>query len=246
MWLCYLDESGNTGRRLDDADQPVHWIVAVLVSESNALAFADALTSIRREALPPLAGRSELHGSELYSGTGPWAGVEPDRRIATYRSALTLLGEYGCGVAFASIDKPRLAAKYPNPDSPHLLALQFLIEKLDIFFAGQTDPLRQRGLLIADETHEHELFAIDLVARMQEHGFGQVAGRTLTRVVDTVHFVRSETNAGVQLADLVAYLVNRRSRVLPGSTHPADIAITEMYWEHVAPHVRTYRSTWPS
>lgn len=33
MLICYLDESGNTGRRLDDPDQPIHLIAAVLVRE---------------------------------------------------------------------------------------------------------------------------------------------------------------------------------------------------------------------
>ena len=35
MWLSYLDESGNTGSNLDDPDQPVHLIAAVMVPEDQ-------------------------------------------------------------------------------------------------------------------------------------------------------------------------------------------------------------------
>ena len=69
----------------------------------------------------------------------------------------------------------------------------------------------------------------------------------LTQVLDTVHFVDSKKSRGVQLADLVAYALNRNNRSrkkAPPSR--GDLAIQRMVEEHVHPVVRTYRSTWPS
>jgi len=245
VWLAYIDESGNTGRRLDDPDQPVHWLVAVLVPEENVLDLThavEALVSMKRtDGLVP-----ELHGSALFGGDGPWAGVRPIDRVVIYGSALGLLAQHDCVVAYASIDKRKLTPGTTASTTPHLLALQFLVEKLDAFLVQQQDPLRQRALLVADETQEHEAFAIGVVAAMQARGEGVVPGRLISRVIDTVHFVRSEDNRGVQLADLVAYALNRIDRVKWRPTRPGDVALMQMLSEHVNPLVRTYRSRWPT
>ena len=243
MWLIYLDESGNTGRRLDDLDQPTHWLVAVAVPEGNVIELSRSLDALLGRWLPGVD--AELHGEALYSGSGPWKGFPPATRIDVYREALGHLDTSGSFVAYASIDKVQLARRYQNPDSPHLLAFQFLVEKLEQHLRSRISPLEQRGLLIADQTHEHEAFAIEILASLQRSGQGVVRGLQLDRIIDTVHFVRSETNRGVQLADLVAYLLNRSRRISPDSVRPADVAVSAMMSELITPHVRTYRADWP-
>ena len=149
-------------------------------------------------------------------------------------------------MAHASINKTKLTPGTTQRTTPHLLALQFLVEKLDAYLVAQVDPMRHRALLVADETQEHEAFAIGVVAGMQASGTGVVAGRVIDRVIDTVHFVRSEDNRGVQLADLVAYALNRVNRAGWQPTKPGDQALMDMLRAHVMPLVRTYRSTWPT
>lgn len=80
MWLCYIDESGNTGRRLDDPDQPIHWMAAVLVPETKVLELTNALDRIIGDALPGNPS-AELHAVQLHSGDGPW---ESAQRIASW------------------------------------------------------------------------------------------------------------------------------------------------------------------
>jgi hypothetical protein len=200
MWLACVDESGNTGRRLDDPDQPIHCLAAV--PEDRVIPITHAveaqLSQRRANGLLP-----ELHGAELFSGDGPWCGVAPGERVAIYEEALALLPVHDCVVAYASIDKTKLTPGTTQRTTPHLLALQFLVEKIDAYLVAQPDQMRQRALLVADETQEHESFAIGVVAGMQASGTGVVAGRVIDRVIDTVHFVRSHDNRYVQLGDLV-------------------------------------------
>ncbi|GIG29496.1 DUF3800 domain-containing protein [Cellulomonas marina] len=243
MFLTYLDESGNTGSRLDDPDQPVHWLVAVLVPEEQVLPLAAAVDAVVAAHVPQ-DPRRELHGAELFGGDKRWRGVPPGTRLEVYEEALRLLQAHGCAVAHASVDKRRLAARHLRPHPPHLLALQFLVEKLDGYLAYQRDPLRQRALLVADETNEHEAFALDMVKGLQATGAGVVAGRQLRHIVDTVHFVRSETNRGVQLADLAAYGLARAERVRD-SMSAGNVALVRLVDEYVLPQVRTYRMRWP-
>lgn len=48
---------------------------------------------------------------------------------------------------------------------------------------------------------------------MQDWGWGgEVPGRQLKTITDSLHFVSSHDSAGVQMADLVAYVIQRRRR----------------------------------
>lgn len=188
----------------------------------------------------------ELRGTDLFSGRGPWKGVFPSERIDTYRRALALLGQHGAFVAHASIDKwALLQSASSKPKMPHLLALRFLAEEIESYLHLQLDPLKQRTLLIADETHEHEAYAHGLVTQMQAGNPSSDGGPTLTRIVDRVHFVQSETSPGVQLADLAAFVLTRRKRLAASSPRPSDMAITRLA-EIVDRRVVASRDTWPS
>lgn len=243
MYLAYLDESGNTGRKLDDPDQPVHWLVSVLVPEDRAIDLMLALDEIVRRHIPDDPKR-ELHGAELFGGDKGWKGVAPATRLAVYEEALAALATHDCSIAHSSIDKVKLQS-WKIHASPHLIALHLLMEKIDGLARGQSDPLRQRVLLVADETTEHEAFALDLLADLQRSGVGVFAGRRISNIVDTVHFVRSETNRGVQAADLVAYALCRLGNGRWKSSKPGDQALASMVRTHVNDLIRTYRQRWP-
>lgn len=69
MLICYMDESGNTGRRLDDPDQPFHTIAAIVVREDRVREMTDRLNSLASQA-PTGDHLVEYHGIELV----PWDG----------------------------------------------------------------------------------------------------------------------------------------------------------------------------
>jgi hypothetical protein len=83
-----------------------------------------------------------------------------------------------------------------------------------------------------------------VVADTQQWGTGEVPSRPLATIIDSLHFVRSHASPGVQIADLAAYVIERR-RPTPTEPHPdADAAMARMgslVWDHT----RTWRQTWP-
>lgn len=244
VWLSYLDESGNTGGNLEDPDQPFHLIAAVMVPEEQVQALSAAFHHLPAFAEEPRLIR-ELRGADLHSGKGPWKRFSPSERIETYREALALLGRHGAFVAHASIDKWALRQSVSSePKMPHLLALRYLAEEIESYLMEQQDPLKQRTLLIADETDEHEAYAHGLVARMQVRKPSLAGGPTLTRIVDQVHFVQSETSPGVQLADLAAFVLTRRKRLPAWSLRPSDVAVRRLA-RIVDGRVVAFRDTWP-
>ena len=132
----------------------------------------------------------------------------------------------------------KLSARYGGgaDGNAYLLALQFLLEKID---AGH----RGNKILIADEAKEHQLRAIKMVADLQVWGGGEVPGRELKTVIDSMHFVSSHASPGVQLADLVAYALQRKWN--GWDSHPdAQTAITEIATT-VGNHASTWREAWP-
>ena len=246
MLICYLDESGNTGRRRDDPDQPIHYLAAVIVREDRIREMGDRLHALA-DAAPTDEALVEYHGDELFHGSGPWQGVPPRLRVSEYAKALSVLSAVGAGVAHASINKPLLVGDH----NPHLLALQFLTEKIELWLRSQTDEMCQRALLVADHSHEHDQYAFDLIQRMQVTG-GPVGGHrglnvSLDHIVDGVYFAHSERSWGIQLADMVAFVLNRSERIKRSPGDPrSDRAIRVLTREHIWPQLETWRELWPS
>lgn len=249
MLFCYLDESGNTGSRLDDPVQPYHYLVAVMVREDKVLLLSERLDDLAAQA-PTTRELVEYHGQEMFSGEGPWEGVEPHVRVDEYAKALSVISEVGAYIAHASINKPALAERGPWM-SPHLYALQFLTEKIEAWVSSRSDPLCQMALLVADQNHQEEQYAFELIREMNRSGgpIGASIGiATATEhVVDSVYFTPSERSRGIQLADLVAFILNRRDRDLEASSSGQSVrAVKRMNMTLIAPQVATWRERWPS
>lgn len=249
MWLCYVDECGNTGLKLDDARQPYHLLVAVAVPEDQVQALTRAVHDLVDDALEdkwgfPPSPRPELHAVDLWGGRAPWTELDTDQRNELYRQALYLLEPHEACVFIVAIDKAKLMTRYTRPQSPHLLALQFLTERIDDWLLRQQDPLRQRAILVADETKEHERPSIALLGKMQRVGPPIGRGGALKRIVDTVHFVRSGDNAGVQLADIVAYAVHRALKAPGTPTKNGDIVVMAFWNTIIKPRVAD-KYLWP-
>lgn len=249
MLFCYLDESGNTGSRLDDPDQPYHYLVAVMVREDKVSMLSERLDGLAANA-PTTAELVEYHGQQMFAGKGPWQGVVPQVRINEYAKALAVIAEVDAHIAYASINKHALAERGAWI-SPHLYALQFLTEKIEAWVKPKNDPLCQLALLVADENHQEEQYAFELIREMHRSGgpIGAAIGlaRTTEHIVDSVYFAPSERSRGIQLADLVAFILNRRDRYLETSDKSASAQeVIRLLTTYISPRVATWRERWPS
>lgn len=236
MQFVYIDETGSTGP--GGAKQPFLTLVAAIVREDRVQPLADGLDQVAWKHLQWLPADLEFHGHEIWGGQKHWEGKTYDELIAAYEDAIALLDSCDVDVAYSSIDKARLTARYAGAadKNAYLLALQFLLEKVDSFTSGLK-------VLVADEAKEHQLRAIRMVRDLQKWGGGEVPGRQLKTVIDSLHFVSSHASPGVQMADLVAYVLQRKRR---GEKHPnAQAALDRMYYA-VQARTRTWREPWPS
>ena len=234
--LVYIDETGSVGRGA--RTQPLLTLAAVLVCEDNVQPLAEAFRNVARKHLKRLPAGFELHGCQIWQGTGCWAALPHAGRIAVYEDAITVLDDLDIDVSYASIHKERLHKRHEGTvdGNAYLLALQFLLEKID---TG-----RRNKILIADEQKEHQLRAVKMVADLQEWGGGEVPGVKLKTVIDSMHFVSSHASPGVQLADLVAYALQRRWN--KWDRHPDAMAAIDRITNVIYEHRRTWREPWPA
>jgi hypothetical protein len=234
--VVYIDETGSVGR--GGRSQPYLTVVAVLVSEHRVRSLGEAMRKMAVHHLGALPHDFEFHGHEIWNGTGPWAGKRPPELIAAYDEVIDLLQQLDLSVAHSSIDKALLHDRYDGMAdmNAYRLALQFLLEKIDLLDT-------QNKIIVADEAKEQQFRAIEMVADMQQWGTGEVPGRTLNTVIDSLHFVQSCASPGVQMADLVAYVLQRSRRMSEG--HPdATVALSRLR-DLVTDRTVTWREPWP-
>ena len=70
MRFAYMDESGNTGRNLDDSMQTIHLILSAVIDESRVGVLHEKMREIARRHCPGDCREAsfEFHGPDLYSG----------------------------------------------------------------------------------------------------------------------------------------------------------------------------------
>ena len=235
--FVYLDETGSVGKGA--ANQPLLRLVAAIVDESQVIPLGQSMKQIARAHLGGRPAGFEFHGQEMWHAKGCWEGKSPQELLAAYHAVLMLLDGHDVDIAHSAIDKGKLNKKYSGmaDENAYLLALQFLLEKIDLNMGAGLK------IVVADEARQEQLKAINMVADMQEWGSGVVPGRRLDRVVDSLHFVRSDASPGVQMADMVAFAMQRYQR---GKDHPDALKALAQFNGLIAERVRTYRMVWPS
>jgi len=235
MWFAYMDEAGNTGRNLADAAQPIHLLLTLMIDEAHVAAVHEQIRDIARRRCPDRCTQPgfEFHGQQLFAGSGPFARMPPATRIDIYGEILDCIGKAAARVVIRGVHKPRLAARYPNPFHPHDIALMFTIESVERM-ARDHDC---RVLLVADEAREAEDAALRDLASYQQLGtsWGWKTER-IEHIIDTIHFVRSETNPAIQLTDCAAFIAARQRKVDAGKVKPNQ-AVTGLWKTHILPHV---------
>jgi hypothetical protein len=162
MRFAYMDETGNTGRRFDDRDQPIHMILTLVVDEARVTDLHEHIREVGRRHCPDDCEKAEFefHGGDLFSGGVPFGTHSPGERVAIYDEVLRGIELVEAEIIVRGVHKAGLERRYPHPYHPHDVALMFTIESIERL-ARELDC---NVLLVADEAKEVEDAALrDLV-----------------------------------------------------------------------------------
>ena len=72
MRFAYMDEAGNTGRRCDDPNQPVHLILSLVIDETKITGVHEHIRDVGRRQCPDTCKDDsfEFHGADLFAARG--------------------------------------------------------------------------------------------------------------------------------------------------------------------------------
>ena len=214
MHFFYLDESGDTGTNLLDAEQPIFVLGGVSVADKKWNNTKEALDRIVSEYFAAsIPADFELHACELLSpsGEGPFSGHDIGRRLGLVRSLLTLIEDLGHGVHYFAVEKSKAttatcgyAASF-DLNNPYLPSFDYLVTLINWHVKeglGQS----ARGMLVLDEKPEHH-GAIESI--IHERRFSGAASHRIKWIVEFSYPVDSRKNPMIQLSDLVALCIRR-------------------------------------
>lgn len=236
MHFFYLDESGDTGANLADAQQPVFVLGGVNLRDEGWNTTYAALSDLLNDyfgGAPPAA--FELHGCELLSpnGEGPFAGHLIERRLQLVRDLLSVIESRKHHVHYIAIDKSKLAAALAinvaalptHASTPYTLAYDYMITEIDHRVSeglGRT----ARGMLIIDKKDEHTHAIAEITQRRR---FGSPVACRTRWIAEFSYPLDSTRNLLVQLSDLVI-LCLRRFFEIEGGYKPDTPAVVRQFY----------------
>jgi len=247
MRFAYMDEAGNTGRKLDEPAQPIHLILSLIIDETKIAMVHEHVREVGRQRCPTTcsAPKFESHGADLFAGRGPFSEMLPEARIEIFDDVLRGVEIGEADIVIRGVEKAGLERRYATPYHPHDIALMFSIESIERL-------ARECGcriLLVADEAKEIEDAALRDLANYQELGTSWGWNpEQIDQIVDTIHFVPSHSNGAIQLADCATYIAARVRKIRAGIV-PADRSAdaVENLWEtRIAPHIHQNEVWYPA
>lgn len=230
MWLCYVDESGDSG--YVGSRTGGFALGCVLVKDTSWLPALDDLISFRRFLRKNfgLPARAEIKASYLLHNKGPFRklGLGDAARLRIYSMALGLLPKLadGQGIRVFSVmvvksEMQRLG----KTDDPARVAWEIAIERLERFSWYEKDMC----LVFPDEGNYDMIRGIIREKRrfnnVPSHYGTSALSRPASFVLEDPSARRSEESYFIQMADLVAYAAYRA--VFPGKVFAGT------YWDRI-------------
>lgn len=208
MHLIYIDESGDTGLNLKDAQQPVFLLCALPVLETQwHLLEADFLAVVAEFFEGAVPAGFELHTTDLKSRRGFFKGCTAERTFRFRDRIFDLLERFELQARYMRILKreyDRFCHKHYGGGihiEPYLMALPFLCRDVDRFLAEQ----RTRGILIFDE---HRI-ASDIDRSLWTLRLDGDSSLRTERIVEKGFSIESKLSVPLQLADFLAYYLRK-------------------------------------
>jgi Protein of unknown function (DUF3800) len=210
MYLIYIDESGDTGLRLNDPQQPVFLMAALAMEENQWAEFEDVLLPVVKEHFNgEIPVGFELHATDLVNRR---MSFKTFTRQETYdfRDDILKLVEkfFAKKIFYMSIDKKRfdVFCREQYGDGvriqPYIMALPFICMNIDNFLKKE----KKRGILIFDE---HREGASDAEQALKVLRLDKDSSLNTSALIEKGFFIDSKKSYPIQVIDMVAYYLRK-------------------------------------
>lgn len=245
MYLCYMDESGDTGVT-PGSPTPTYTVAAVLVHETHWVQLFEDLIGFRRYLRKSfgLRMRAEIKATQLIRGSGPWSelGLGETVRKRVYRSLMRFQGKSGGVLTYAVVvDK----SKRDSADDVRDRAWRFAFQRIE-----RTMSTRDERVMLIPDGGQY-LWIRKLAREMRRFsmpgsmlGIGALERPMLKVLIDDPVERDSRESYFIQLADLNAYAAYRNTVPDPAFPQsmwtelgPAILSAANMYKPHQTPGI---------
>ena len=221
MQIAYVDETYN---------EAVYSFVAFLVHEERDAAMQRKILAIPgRFASHGIDPNAELHGSDLFHSRRAWKTLrdQPGLRVHAYQLGLRVVGTFDGKLAFVSTRRTGEAAH--SLSAARLATLDLLLTCLE----KEGERFDERCLLIFDEAGSANSA---LVKAVHAHHRRELTKGPTPRVVEAPGIAHSHRTPGIQIADLAAFLFQRRRQGRDGKETASGQALGSL-WKTLEPSV---------
>jgi hypothetical protein len=211
MNLVYIDESGNTGTNLRDAQQPVFLLAAMILPETKWFSLEQKFFEVAERYLGrKLSYPFEIHAADLKAGREIFKDIPLKQCLSFRDEMLQLLLDNEIAIIYRRIIKAKFEA-FCNENygpgikvDPYVMALPFVCMEVDHWLKRKG--ANELGLLIIDEQKEN----LEYVERsLRTLRLDSASNLKTTNIVEKGFFVDSAKSFAVQMIDLAAYYIRK-------------------------------------
>lgn len=213
MLITYFDEvKYHKGR------QTFYWLGGITVDAGLIKILEEQLNSLAEKVfgVRTLSRETEFHAADIMNGHEQFEGWKWEKKLGLLKGLISIFGAAAnMGKIYVRIEPGRMVGTDVEGK-----AFMYFIERVDSYLRAQNTP----GLLIGDRESESisGKFAESL-SGYRAAGTAYRFGKTLTHLVDTVHFTHSHNSRMLQLADMHVWLRQLCSAGDKGQWHRKQI-----------------------
>lgn len=203
MYLFYVDESGNPNGWNNQSNLVLGGIA---VYEGQVHRLATEVDAIQKKFFPQIIVPIEFHAGHVFSRKGHFGSLDATQRQDLLKDIFALINNAGFPSLLAFASSIHISAV---KDSRQALSAIFedICQRFNTFLVQQHKAGHpQKGLLIIDRSTYTERHYLDLMSAYRASG---TQWGYLGNVVDIPYFTDSHLTRLMQLADFVAWAVNR-------------------------------------
>lgn len=204
MFLVYYDEV-----KYHPPEQHAFWLGAIAIDSADVIEIEALVNKISEDAIGSviLDKNTEFHGKELCAGKGNFKGMHLDERLTFLSRLLEIISNEKIHLIYVKILPKNIVYTSDTPDE---IAFMYLVEQVDGFLKTK----KEIGMLFGDYDEPNIGSSVASLSNFRQGSTYWDRGRSIERIIDTVHFARSHHSRLIQLADIYVHclqFVGRRS-----------------------------------
>jgi len=217
MHLIYVDESGQTGTNLNDPNQPIFVLAALIVPEEKWVNLEKDLNTVVDQFFPePRPEPFEIHAKAIRNGEGYFRTFEVNHRVIFWVEFMKKAQDHELKLVYRAIAKKRFLRWVRETFgasivlNPHVAAFPLVAQVVNKYLATLPGP--PLGIFISDENRE----IISDVEKAIKFLRGTDGTLKLDRIIEKGFFIDSAKSLALQLCDVCAYSARKKEEKKAG------------------------------